>query len=353
MIEVDGSQGEGGGQVLRSALSLSVITNKAIHVKNIRANRSSPGLKSQHLKAVDAAAAISKADVQGSFLNSDSILFSPRELRTGRYKVDIPTAGSTSLVLQTIFVPLSFAKSATSMIISGGTHVPWSPSYDYLSLHWMEFLKNSGFDAQLKLELAGYYPQGKGRITAIIRPTSHINPLRLTKRGNLKRINGISSVSNLNIQIADRQKRRAILHLQKISPEINIKTINMPSKFKGTSLLIVAEFEDGHENIIPACCYFALGEKGKKAELVADEVVEALKIFLSTDGVIDQYLADQLLLPMTFASGISEYRTSQITQHLLSNAEIIKLFTRTQIDIEGKIGESGLIKIIPEEFASE
>ncbi len=353
MVEVDGSLGEGGGQVLRSALALSVITNKAMHIKNIRANRSSPGLKNQHLKAVDAAAAISKAEVQGSSLNSDSISFSPKEIRTGRYKFVIPTAGSTSLVLQTIFVPLSLAKSATSVIISGGTHVPWSPSYDYLSLHWMGFLKNCGFDAQLKLELAGYYPKGKGRINATIRPTLHITPLKLTKRGTLKRVYGISCVSNLNIKIADRQKRRAILHLQKISPEINIKTINMPSEFKGTSILLIAEFEDGSENITPACCYFALGKIGKPAEMVADEAVEALNIFLSTEGTIDQYLADQLLLPLTFASGISEFRTSQVTKHLISNAEIIKLFTRTQIEIEGTIGKSGLVKIIPEEFASE
>lgn len=353
MIYIDGSQGEGGGQVLRSALTLSVITKKAMHIKNIRANRPKPGLKSQHLKAVDAAASISKAEVQGSYLNSDSLIFLPKELRTGRYKFNIPTAGSTSLVLQTIFLPLSQANSATTLIISGGTHVPWSPSFDYLSLHWLELLKKCGYNAQFKLDSAGYYPQGKGRITATIRPAYQISPLRLTKRGSIKKIYGLSTISNLDSSIADRQKRRAILRIQKFCTDIRIKTLKLPSKFKGTSILLIAEFDSDQENDIAACCYSALGKKGKPAEQVADEAVDELEIFLSTNGTVDQYLADQLLLPLTFASGISEFRTSQITNHLITNADIIKLFTQTRIDIVGTLGKPGSVKIIPEEFSLE
>ena len=347
MIEVDGSQGEGGGQILRSALTLSIITNKALRIHNIRAHRPKPGLRAQHLKAVDAAAAISKADVKGAFLNSDSLIFIPRELRTGRYKFDIGTAGSTSLVLQTIFLPLSMAQSASSIIISGGTHVPWSPNFHYLALHWLEVLLKRGFKAQLTLDLAGYYPQGNGRITATIRPTRRITPLRLTMRGPLRRVYGISSISNLDISIADRQKRQAIQRIQKIGMDTKIKTLNTPSKFKGTSLLLIAEFDSKNGNDYAKCCYFGLGAKGKPAERVADEAVDALEAFLTTDGAIDQFLADQLLLPLAFASGISEYRTSQVTQHLLTNANVIYLFTQTQINIQGQIGQPGLIRIIP------
>jgi RNA 3'-terminal phosphate cyclase (ATP) len=290
MIEVDGSQGEGGGQVLRSALTLSIITNKALHITNIRAHRPKPGLRAQHLKSVDAAAAISKADVKGAFLNSDTLVFIPSEVRTGRYKFDIGTAGSTSLVLQTIFLPLSMAQSATTIIIRGGTHVPWSPSFDYLALHWLEALQHRGFKAQLKLDLAGYYPQGNGRITATIRPTFRITPLKLKKRGSLKRIYGISTFSNLNISVAERQKRQAIHRIQNIGNNVRIKTLHLPSKFKGTSLLLIAEFEGSNDRDYAKCCYFGLGAKGKPAERVADEAVDALETFLTTDGVIDQFL---------------------------------------------------------------
>lgn len=353
MIELDGSIGEGGGQVLRSALTLSVITNKALHIENIRANRSEPGLKAQHLRAVDAASAISKAKVRGSYLNSESVTFLPKEIRTGRYNFEIPTAGSTSLVLQTIYLPLSQAHSASTVMINGGTHVPWSPSFDYLSLHWLEMLKKCGYKAQFKLDLAGYYPQGKGRISATIRPSSQISPLKLIRRGSIKRIYGLSIVSNLDQSIAERQKRRVIQRIQKFSQEIRIKAYKYPSKFKGTSLLLIAEFNNDQGNNHATCCYSALGEKGKPAEQVADEAVDALEIFLSTDGTVDQYLADQLLLPLAFADGISEFRTSQITHHLMTNAEIIKLFTQTQIEITGQIGSPGLVRIIPQEFSEE
>lgn len=347
MIEIDGSEGEGGGQVLRSALTLSILTRQAIHITNIRAKRSKPGLRAQHLKAVDAAAAISKADVKDARLNSTTLTFKPKEIRTGRYKFDIGTAGSTSLVLQTIFLPLCMANSASSIIITGGTHVPWSPSYHYLALHWLEFMQKRGFEAKLSLDHAGYYPQGNGRISATIRPVEQLSPITLIHRGVLKRIYGISSVSNLDINIADRQKRQAMSRLQNICDNIKIKTKKVPSKFKGTMLLIIAEFVNGSDSDYAQCCYFALGARGKPAERVADEAVDSLEAFLETEGAIDQYLADQLLLPLTFASGASEYCTSQITQHLLTNASVIRKFTKANIEIIGQPGHSGVVKVMP------
>ena len=169
MIEIDGSLGEGGGQVLRSALSLSILTRQPFHIYNIRLGRKTPGLKAQHLKAVDAAAAISHAVVEGARLDSTSLTFSPGELRTGRYKFEIGTAGSTSLVLQTVFLPLSLSGSASSVMITGGTHVPWAPCYHYLEWQWLPVIHHLGFDLSLSLEQAGFYPQGGGRISATIR----------------------------------------------------------------------------------------------------------------------------------------------------------------------------------------
>ena len=347
MIEIDGALGEGGGQVLRSALTLSIITKQAVQIKNIRARRSKPGLSAQHLKAVDAAAAVSKAEVEGAYMRSTGLTFVPKDIRTGRYKFDIGTAGSTSLVLQTIFLPLSMAESASSVIITGGTHVPWSPCYHYLSLHWLDIMHRRGFNAKLSLDLAGYYPQGNGRISATIRPAHYLSPLELTKRGALRRIYGISSVSNLDMSIAERQKRQALRRTQNFGVNVSIKTSNLPSKFKGTMLLLVAEFDNGADEDYAQCCFFSLGALGKPAERVAHEAVDALEAFLETDGTIDQYLADQLLLPLAFASGISEFRTSRITQHLLTNATVIRKFTQTKIEIRGKPGQPGLVRVTP------
>lgn len=350
MLEIDGSLGEGGGQVLRSALTLSMLTRTPIHLKHIRARRSKPGLMAQHLKAVDAAAAVSHAEVNGAFLGSTSLTFQPGEIRSGRYKFEISTAGSTSLVLQTIFIPLSLGGSASSVMITGGTHVPWAPCYHYLEQQWLPFMRAIGFDAQLKLFQAGFYPQGGGRIDAAVRPAAQITPLRLEARHELLAIEGISAVANLDLSIAERQKRQALRRLSPICPNLHIKITRLPSPGKGTLLFLLARFkpEPGASlQTSPQACYYALGERQKPAERVADQAVDALLEFLETDAVIDQYLADQILLPLSFASGASRFRTSRVTQHLLTNAEIIRIFTSTRIEIVGDLGQPGWVEIIP------
>lgn len=346
MMHIDGSQGEGGGQVLRSALTCSILSRQPIQITNIRANRAKPGLMAQHLKAVDAAAAISKAEVEGAYLHSKELVFNPGEIRSGRYHFDIGTAGAATLVLQTIFLPLSFASSASSITILGGTHVPWSPCFHFINLHWLPYLIQVGYDAQLTLEQAGFYPKGGGRIDATIRPVRMIQSLHLGERGDLLSIEGISAVANLHASIAERQKRQAVLRLQKApwksnAPNIQIKIHQLPSPTKGTLLLILAVFEGGR------CCYYGLGELGKPAERVADEAVDALADFLATNGAIDQFLADQLLLPLCLAQEESLFRTSKITQHLLTNANIIQEFQIASIEVDGELNQPGLVRIKP------
>lgn len=345
MHTIDGSLGEGGGQVLRTSLALSVICQQPMHIINIRACRPKPGLKAQHLKAVDAAAAISKAQVTGAALHSDEIIFIPRDIRSGRYRFEIGTAGATSLVLQTILIPLSLASSASTVSISGGTHVPWSPCYHYLEGQWLPWMKEIGFDAAVVLDKAGFYPQGGGRITASIRPTSNLRPLNLTQRGKLLLIRGISGVANLPISIAERQKRQAMLRLQTIpwpaQPDLSIKLLNLNSPAKGTFIFLAAEFEGGR------ACFTSLGELGKPAERVADQAVNDLLYFLETGAAIDAYLADQLLLPLSLAQGTSILQTSSVTHHLLTNAKIIQLFLPVKINIEGEINQPGWVTIEP------
>ena len=346
LLEINGAMGEGGGQVLRTSLTLSILTGQSVFIRNIRANRSKHGLLAQHLKSVDAAAAISKAHVEGAALGSSSLTFRPSTIDSGRYRFDIGTAGATSLVFQTIFLPLTRAAAASSVIITGGTHVKWSPCYHFLEQHWLPIVKQLGFDVDMELNTAGFYPQGGGRIDCVICPVNSITPLDLTTRGKLERITGISGVANLNREIGERQKRQALGRLVSIAPklgqpDIQIKIQELASPTRGTLLLLVAEFEHGR------ACYYGLGELGKPAERVADEAVDALLAFFDSGAALDQFLADQLLLPLSFANGPSKFQTSQVTQHLITNADIIRLFLPVKISIEGALGEPGLIYVEP------
>ncbi|MGB2895774.1 MAG: RNA 3'-terminal phosphate cyclase [Anaerolineales bacterium] len=341
MIEIDGAKGEGGGQILRSALTLSLMTDRNFRIVNIRARRSTPGLRPQHLASVKAAVSVGQALVEGAHLGSREIAFRPSSINPGSYRFEIPTAGSTSLVLQTIFLPLSTAESPSEIEIIGGTHVPWSPSFHYLDLNWLPAMRALGFRASLELELAGFYPQGGGLIRASVQPVRRIAPLQGIHRGDLLRLRGLSTVSNLPEGIAERQRKRAVKRLADTGRQVEIEIQTLPSAGKGTLLLLKAEFESGQ------ACYFGLGARGKPAERVADEAVDALHAFLNGGGVVDEFLADQLLLPLAFADGDSEFHTSKITQHLLTNAEVIRDFGAAEIGIRGELDQSGVVEIRP------
>jgi len=282
---------------------------------------------------------VGMARVEGARLGSHDLVFEPAGIRSGEFHFDIGTAGSTSLVLQAILLPLSFAEARSTVTLIGGTHVPWSPCFHYLELHWLHYLRQIGFRSQLELEAAGFYPRGGGRVRAVVQPFSDPAPLRLTDRGLLKRIRGISAVANLDVAVADRQKQRALEKLRGLSESIEIEILRLPAPSKGTFLLLLAEFEKAQ------CCFYGLGALRKPAERVADEAVSELLDFLGTDGAVDHYLADQLVLPLALASGVSEVRTSKVTLHLATNAEIVKMFLPVAIEIDAEIGKPGLVRI--------
>ena len=338
-LSIDGSIGEGGGQVLRTSLALALITGRSFTLSHIRQRRAKPGLMAQHLKAVEAACEVGKAKVEGARLGSQSLVFEPTGLYSGEFHYDIGTAGSTSLILQTILPPLSFATASSTVTLIGGTHVPWSPCFHYLEMHWLHYMRRIGFDIRLELNTAGFYPRGGGRVVAMVRPASRLSPLCLTNRGPLKRIRGISAVANLDLGVAQRQKAQSLRRLSNLSTPVEIEILRLSSPSKGTLLLLFAEFENSQ------CCFYGLGALGKPAERVADEAVDGLLNLLATDGVIDHYLSDQLVLPLALAPGVSEIRTSKVTQHLTTNAEIVKMFLPVGIEVEGKIGQPGSIRI--------
>jgi RNA 3'-phosphate cyclase len=341
LIEIDGSKGEGGGQILRTALTLSLITGKPFRLRRIRARRSKPGLRPQHLAALKAAAEISQAKVEGARLGSKRIVFSPGTTLAGEYHFKIGTAGSTSLLFQCIYLPLSLSGGSSSIQIDGGTHVPWSPCFDYLSSNWNHYLRKMGLHIQLELHLAGYYPKGGGELHAEISHPEVLRGLNLMERGELERISCFSLSSNLPEHVAERQAKRSTTRLSEYSGLLEKSIAQIPSPGIGSALVLLGEFE---HSIV---CYFGLGAKGKSAETVADEAVDQFRNFILRDGALDKFLSDQILLPLIFAEDESNFTTSEITQHLITNADVIHTFTTAHIEISGGLGERGSVHIRP------
>lgn len=340
-LAVDGAMGEGGGQVLRSALSLALITGRAFHMTRIRANRDRPGLRPQHLMAVQAAAQVSGARVSGDRVGSAEIRFAPGPVRPGDYRFDIGTAGATALVLQTLLLPLALAQGPSTLVIHGGTHVPWSPCFHYLDWQWQPLLAQMGIPFELDMPLAGFYPRGGGELVARIPGGATPLALNLTERGALRAIRGLSAVANLPLQIAERQRDQALrrLHAMQLPVEPDVVLTELPSHTPGTVLLLLAEFDHGQ------ACSFALGARGKRAERVADEAVHALAGVLRGGAPVDPWLADQLLLPMALAAGASTLRTGEATRHLFTNAQVIELFLPVRIRIDGELGGPATVDV--------
>ncbi|MHB1215964.1 MAG: RNA 3'-terminal phosphate cyclase [Thiobacillus sp.] len=339
MIEIDASFGEGGGQILRSALALSVITGEAMRLTRIRARRPQPGMKPQHLKAVEAAAQISAAHVEGATLGSRMLRFEPARLHSGKYAFDIGTAGSVSLLLQTIYLPLSFADGPSRLTLTGGTHVPWSPCYHYLQWQWLPYLTAAGYHLECTLERTGFYPAGGGLLHVNILPGRHFSPLRITQRGRLLRIRGLSGVGRLDRSIAERQRKQADERLRELGVPLEIEVTEVSSVSPGTFIVLQAEFEGGR------CCAFALGARHKPAEKVADEAVEELRADIHSGGAIDAWLADQLLLPLALVPGESAFSVCRISRHLRTNAELLGYFLPVSVEIEGDTGQPGRVRL--------
>ncbi|MDR4507548.1 MAG: RNA 3'-phosphate cyclase [Candidatus Brocadiaceae bacterium] len=340
IIEIDGSFGEGGGQILRTALSLSAITKKPFTIYNIRARRKPPGLSYQHLQAVNAITQICNARVAGNHLRSTCLEFYPGSIEAGTYHFNIGTAGSVSLVLQTILYPLSLTAKPSFITITGGTHVTHCPCMDYLSYQWLYFLKKIGFDAEIEIHKAGFYPRGGGEVFAKITARKHSLPLKIAERGRLLQVTGISAVSNLEMNIARRQQLQAQKRLDERDIPCRILLKHIPSSGKGSMLLLLGKFEYSQ------CCYFSLGAIGKRAEMVADEACNGLFSFLNTEGSIDEFLADQLIIPLALTKATSRFVTPMITQHLLTNIETVKLFLPVTVHLCGEFSGKGVVDIL-------
>jgi RNA 3'-terminal phosphate cyclase (ATP) len=339
LIEIDASFGEGGGQILRSALALSMITGRSVRLTHVRARRPQPGLKPQHLKAVEAAARICAARVEGAAPGSQTLLFEPGPVRAGEHAFDIGTAGSTSLLLQTLWLPLSFADGRSQLALGGGTHVPWSPCFHYLQWQWLPRLAEIGYRLDCSLERAGFYPRGGGLVRAAVEPAGCLSPLHLGERGGLLRVHGLSAVANLDRSIAERQRSRALARLRALQVPVEIGIVEVAAASPGTFILLQAEFESGR------CCACALGARGKRAERVADEAADELLADIAAGGAVDAWLADQLLLPLAFVPARSEFSVCSVSGHLLTQAELIARFLPVGITVTGDAGRPGRVSL--------
>lgn len=336
---VDGAQGEGGGQLLRTALALSAVRGVPVEIHSIRARRKTPGLQAQHLTALTALVQICRARVEGASPGSQRVLFSPGAVQPGEYRFDVGTAGSTGLVLQAILVPLALAPGPSRVTITGGTHVPWSPPADYLQRVYLPVLAGMGIQARLRVDRWGFYPQGGGRVHVEVKGGADLHAVTLLFRGGNAELCGLSAVANLPRKIAERQRDRALQRLRGEGRTAEIALVEADAPGAGSFLSLVAEIAG-----IPAG-FSALGERGKPAQQVADEAVDALFDFLKAEAACDPHLADQLILPMALACGTSRLTTSRVTRHLLSTVQIAQQLLGCPVQVGGDEGGPGQVAI--------
>jgi len=339
VLTIDGSYGEGGGQIVRTALALSAILGRPIELVNIRAGRKNPGLQPQHLAGVRALAQITGAQVRGAERGSPALHFSPGLISGGSYRIDIGTAGAVSLVFQMLLAPLAFARTPSYLTLSGGTHVPWSPPAPYLSEVFLPVAAEAGFIATWQVRRAGFYPQGGGEARVAVQPLTTLAPLDLSDRGRLLRIRAVSAVAGLPRRIAERQADQVNRRLGNAGYKVETEIAELEASCPGDSLFLWAEFECSRAG------FGTLGERGRPAEWVADEAAEALLTFLAGRAATDRHLADQLVLLMALAPGRSVLTTAQVSQHLLTNLWTVQQFLPLRVSHEGRIGEPGRLTI--------
>ena len=326
MLTIDGSRGEGGGQILRSSLALSIVTGRPIRIEKIRAKRDKPGLRRQHVTAVRAAAAICGGKPSGDEIGSRELRFEPRPVRAGDYMFDIGSAGSTTLVLQTILPPLLLADGRSTIELKGGTHNPFAPPFDFLDRAFVPLINRMGARVALMLERPGFYPAGGGRMRVEVEPAGRLLPIHLTQRGKILRRLCRAAVSNLPEHIAERELATVASALD--WPQECLESRRYQGSF-GPGNVVTIEVESEHVTEV----FTGFGRRGIPAETVAGEVATEARRYLEAGVPVGEHLADQLLLPLALAEG-GEFITVEPSLHATTNIEVIQQFLEVPILIE-------------------
>jgi RNA 3'-terminal phosphate cyclase (ATP) len=330
-LKIDGAQGEGGGQILRSALALSLVTGRPIEVERIRAGRDKPGLLRQHLAAVRAAKEVSDATAEGDDIGSQSLKFSPEQVRPGDYRFCVGTAGSATLVLQTVLPTLMIADEPSELMLEGGTHNPWAPPYDFLAQAFFPLVNRMGPRITAALEQHGFYPAGGGRFSVRIEPVKSLAGFDLLDRGEILHRAATALVANLARSIGQREIDALASKLSWPPAAFHVDA-SIGSPGPGNALLVEIHSEHVRE------VFTGFGRMGATAEHVAHEVVKEVRAYLASGAPVGPYLADQLLLPLGIAAWQTgrggSFRTSALTRHSTTHIELLRLFLEIPISVE-------------------
>lgn len=321
---LDGSMGEGGGQVLRTALGLSLVTGRPFRMVRIRAGRSRPGLARQHRAAVRAAAEVGAAEVEGDAIGSTELTFRPSGLRGGRYRFTTEGAGSTSLVFQALLPALVHADQPTDLVLEGGTHNPFAPPFDFLHRAFAPLVRRLGPGLGLRLDRPGFYPAGGGRFRARVEPADRLDRLELVERGRLLDRRARAYVSELPRHIAERELSVAHAFLGLRPDRLEVVEVDDP-RGPGNALVVDVESERVTE------VFTGFGEKGLPAEEVAQRTCREVDAYLELGAPVGPHLADQLLVPLVVARG-GRFRTAEPTSHARTNAEVLRSFLDVSVE---------------------
>lgn len=327
MLTIDGSMGEGGGQILRSSVALSIITGTPIAIHNIRAKRDKPGLRRQHLTAVLAAAEICGATVEGAHVGSSKLSFAPGKLQPGNYHFDIGTAGSTTLVTQTVLPPLMLADAPSRLLLKGGTHNVHAPPFDYLERVFVPLVNRMGPRVHVQLERYGFFPAGGGRFSVQIDPAPKLSPLSLVERGRTLRREARALVAGLPPTIAERELAVIKSRLDWNDEELVARDLGHDY---GPGNIVLLEIESEHVTEL----FTGFGQRGVPAEAVAAAAADEASEYDAAGVPVGPHLADQLILPLALA-GSGSFVTMPLTLHTITNIEVVQMF----LPVEARITE--------------
>lgn len=343
LIPIDGSQGEGGGQVLRAALTLAGATGQGFLITKIRARRARPGLAPQHVAAVRAAALACGARTGGLFEGSPDVRFEPGAVTGGEFRFEIGTAGATTLVAQTVLPILALAPGASRLEVQGGTHVPRSPSFPYLARHWAAVVARLGLRARHTLARAGFYPRGGGELRAQVEPWTRPGAaLVMENRGRLLAVRGESLAAKVKTDVAQRQREAVLSRLWEARRiEADVEVNETAAESPGSFLYLEAEFEAGR------AAFGWLGEKGVRAEILGDRAARRLLRFLEDEeaSAVDPHLADQLVVPLCLSGGGGRITTTEVTTHLETVAHVAVAFG-FKVTVTGRVGTPGHLEVL-------
>ncbi len=331
MIIIDGSRGEGGGQIMRTALALSAILGKPVRIYNIRKNRPQPGLKPQHLESVRAIAKIADAKLEGDHLHSTELTFIPRSLNCGNYVFSVKTAGSITLIIQTIFPALALCGGYSRVILEGGTDVPFSPLSDYMRLIFLPTLEKMGIKSRMRILRRGHYPRGGGRVELEVWGSNSLNPIRQEHFGKLLKLDGISFCTNLPEHVAERQAKSACHTLSRLNVPCEIERKVYKALDRGSGIVVRGISTSG-----AIAGADAPGKPGKRAEVVGREAARRMLEIVEMDCGVDVHMGDMLLPYMALTTGKSIISTCRLTGHIETNMWVVHEMTGVLFQVRGR-----------------